>query len=251
MLHVERHETVALVRFERGEKLNAFNQQLIRELTRCAQNLQEDRATQAVVLTGSAQAFSSGMDLADEMWNDAGRDDLERREMYYGGVRMCEAWERLPQVSIAAIEGMAVGGGVALSLACDWRVMASDAFLYVPEVKAGINLQWGALPRLISLVGPARAKRICLLCEKFTAQQAFDWGLADALAAPGGAVAEALQLAAAAVRQPAVTVRMVKEAINATAGALHRVASFADADQSQLSAGFGAARAARESYRDR
>ena len=60
-------------------------------------------------------------------------------------------WESIPQITIAAIEKLAVGAGVAIALACDWRVLARDAYLYVPEVKIGLNLQWGALPRLITL----------------------------------------------------------------------------------------------------
>lgn len=70
-----------------------------------------------------------------------------------------------------------MGAGVAIALACDWRVLGRGAFLYVPEVKIGLNLQWGALPRLVTLVGPARAKRITLMAEKIDAQTALGWGL--------------------------------------------------------------------------
>ena len=102
-------------------------------------------------------------------------DDLKRRYRAYGGVRLCKAWESMPQITIAAMEKLAVGAGVAIALACDWRVLARDAYLYVPEVKIGLNLQWGALPRLISLVGPARAKRITIMCEKMWAEQALNY----------------------------------------------------------------------------
>jgi len=251
MIRIERQEKTAVVYFDRGEKLNAFNQALIQRLTRTAREFEQDQAIQAIVLAGTKNAFSSGMDLDDEMWNMPDATDLKRRETYYSGVRLCEAWERLPQITIAAIDGMAVGAGVALALACDWRVAAKDAFLYVPEVMVGINLQWGALPRLISLVGPAKAKRICLLCEKLPAEQALAWGLLDEIASAGGAVETALGLASEVSKQPDVAVRMIKEAINATSNALHRATSFADADQSQLSGGFLAARSAREKFLDR
>ncbi|GIT49080.1 MAG: hypothetical protein Ct9H300mP14_10080 [Gammaproteobacteria bacterium] len=102
--------------------------------------------------------------------------DLEIRRRFYRGVRLCQAWEDLPQITIAAAEGMMVGAGCALGLACDWRVLASDAYLFVPEVQVGLNLQWGALPRLVTLVGPARAKEICLLGEKMSSDQALDFG---------------------------------------------------------------------------
>jgi enoyl-CoA hydratase/carnithine racemase len=154
----------------------------------------------------------------------------------------------MPQITVAAMNGLAVGAGVALALACDWRVLASDAYLYVPEVKIGLNLQWGALPRLISLVGPARAKRIVVLCERMSPQQALDWGLIEEIAAPGDAVGTAMRLAETAATRPPATTRMVKEAINATAYALHRASVFADADQSALTRTFRDAIAARETF---
>ncbi len=248
MIRVERQGKTAIVRFDRGEKLNAFNQQLITALAKTAQEFELDKETQTIVLTGRPDAFSAGMDLDDKMWHMPDATDLERRETFYSGVRLCAAWERLPQITIAAINGMAVGAGVAIALACDWRVASSDAFLYVPEAKIGINLQWGAIPRLISLVGPAKAKRICLLCEKLDAQSAFDWGFLEEIAPPGAAVDSAVDLAAKVNAQPDVAVRMIKEAINATNNALHVATSYADADQSQLSGSLEAARAARNEF---
>jgi enoyl-CoA hydratase/carnithine racemase len=245
---IEQRGSVAVVRFDRHGNLNAFNQATILELTAVARDFQEDLTTRAVVLTGTQRAFSAGIDLKDSAtWQDVD-DDVALRQRAYRGVRLCKAWEEMPQVTVAAMDGLAVGAGVALALACDWRVLAADAYLYVPEVKIGLNLQWGALPRLITLVGPARAKRIVLLCEKMAAAQALAWGLIEAVAEPGGAVNEALRLAEQAASMPPATVRMVKEAINATANALHSASAFADADQSALTRSFSDAIRARESF---
>ena len=239
---IEKKGAVALVRFDRKGARNAFNQETILELTDVARRFQDDLETQAVVLTGTREAFSGGIDLKERATRavTAGTD-LELRQTYYRGVRLCQAWEDMPQITVAAIEGMAVGAGVALPLALDWRVMGKGAFLYVPEVKIGINLQWGALPRLITLVGPARAKRICILCERMSADHALDWGLVEEVAEDGHVVEKAMELAAAAASMPAPAVRMVKEAVNATAYALHKATSYADADQSQLSTNFRSA----------
>jgi enoyl-CoA hydratase/carnithine racemase len=245
---MERDGNVALVRFDRGGRLNAFDQTTILELTEVAQRFHADTKTRAVVLTGTSNAFSAGIDLKDAATWAASEDDVELRDRSYRGVRLCRAWEEMPQITVAAMNGLAVGAGVALALSCDWRVLASDAYLYVPEVKIGLNLQWGALPRLISLVGPARAKRIVVLCERMSPQQAFDWGLIEEIAAPGDAVATAMGLAEAAATMPPATTRMVKEAINATAYALHRASAFADADQSTLTRTFRDAIAAREAF---
>jgi enoyl-CoA hydratase/carnithine racemase len=248
IIKIERRGRTAVVRFDRGVNLNAFNQELIQGLTEVAIEFQSDVETQSVVLTGGAKAFSAGIDLKDSSnWEEID-DDVQLRERFYRGVRLCQAWEDMPQITVAAIEGFAVGAGVAIALACDWRVMSRTAYLYVPEVKIGLNLQWGALPRLITLVGPARAKRIVVLCEKMAAEHALEWGLVEEITEEGAAVEKALELATGAAEMPAATVRMIKEAVNATAGALHRVSAFADADQSQLSRGFKAATAAREQF---
>jgi enoyl-CoA hydratase len=245
---LERQGNVALVTFDRKRSLNAFDQETILELTDVARAFQDDLETQAVVLAGSPNAFSAGIDLKDTATWEALDSDVALRERFYRGVRLCQAWEDMPQVTIAAMEKLAVGAGCAIALACDWRVLARDAYLYVPEVKIGLNLQWGALPRLITLVGPARAKRIVLLCEKMAADQALDWGLVDELAEPGRAVDKALELAGIAASMPAATTRMVKQAVNATANALHKASAFADADQSALTRTYHDAIAARAAF---
>jgi enoyl-CoA hydratase len=245
---VENRGNTAVVTFDRHGSLNAFNQQTILELTDVARGFQDDLETQAVVLTGSPQAFSAGIDLKDSSTWEEMNNDVALRERFYRGVRLCQAWEDMPQITVAAMERLAVGAGVAIALACDWRVLARDAYLYVPEVKLGLNLQWGALPRLITLVGPARAKRIVLLCEKMSAEHALDWGLVDELADSDKAVDVALGLAEAAAAMPAATTRMVKQAINATANALHQASTYADADQSALTRTYTDAVAARQAF---
>jgi enoyl-CoA hydratase/carnithine racemase len=248
---IERRGPIALVRFDRRGNLNAFDQATILELTEVGRAFQDDLDTRAVVLTGAPNAFSAGIDLKDPATWQTPESDVALRHRSYRGVRLCQAWEDMPQVTVAAMEGLAVGAGVAIALACDWRVLAKDAYLYVPEVKIGLNLQWGALPRLVSLVGPARAKRIVLLCEKMAADRAYDWGLVDEIAESGGAVAKAVELAERAASMPPATTAMVKEAINATAGALHRASAFADADQSALTRTFADAIAARADFAKR
>ncbi len=127
---LERSDDVMIVRFDRKGALNAFDQKMITELTDTAKLLAEDLTLRSVVLTGASAAFSSGIDLKDaQNWELEAMSDLEIRRRFYRGVRLCQAWEDLPQITIAAAEGMMVGAGCALGLACDWRVLASDAYL--------------------------------------------------------------------------------------------------------------------------
>jgi enoyl-CoA hydratase/carnithine racemase len=127
---IEKRDGVAIVRFDRKANLNAFNEKLVVELTHAAQGFFDDLETHVVVLTGAPNAFSAGFDLkAVDSWPSE-TDDLKRRYRAYGGVRLCRAWESMPQITIAAIEKLAVGAGVAIALACDWRVLARDAYVH-------------------------------------------------------------------------------------------------------------------------
>jgi len=244
-VEIERNGDIAIVRMKREKSLNAFNRELTEELTEVGRQFHREHDTHAVILTGSLRAFSAGADLKE------GRPPMtfaEQRERSHLGRHLCNAWEGMPQTTIAAIEGPAVGAGCAIAIACDWRVMAQDAYLYVPEVKIGLTLQWQAIPRLVSLVGPARAKRIVMLCEKMPAAQALDWGLIEEIAPPGGAIDKALELARAARAMPPVIMTMTKQAINATANANLHAVSFMDADLSILVRDTDEAVAAREQF---
>lgn len=245
-VEVERRGDIAIVTLARPASLNAFNYELIRELTEVARSFHEDHDTHAVVLTGAGRGFCAGFDLKQEAQQGS---FAERRAATHLGRHLCRAWEDMPQTTIAAIEGPAVGAGAAIAVCCDWRVMAEDAYFYVPEVKIGLTLQWQAIPRLVALVGPARTKRIVMLCEKMPARQALDWGLAEEVAPSGGALDKALELARTACSMPAVIMTMSKQAINATANALLHATAHMDSDVSMLVFDSEEAVAAREAFK--
>lgn len=245
-VEVERRDNIAIVALARPESLNAFNDELVEELTEVGQSFHRDHTINAVILTGRGKGFCAGFDLKQP---PPPQDFAERRDVMQLGRRLCRTWEEMPQTTIAAIEGPAVGAGVAIAISCDWRVMAENAYLYVPEVKIGLTLQWQAIPRLVTLVGPARAKRIVMLCEKMEAAQALDWGLAEDIAPAGGAMEKALELARVACSMPPVIMTMSKQAINATANAQLHATSFMDSDVSMLVFDTEEARAAREQFR--
>ena len=79
---------------------------------------------------------------------------------------MTRAWQEMEQITIGAIEGFCVGGGVALAVALDFRVMARDAHLRVPEVGLGMNMSWQSVPRMLHLIGPARTKQAVILADQ-------------------------------------------------------------------------------------
>jgi len=155
--------------------------------------------------------FSAGADLKDSRrWANAAQPLDQQRDTAALGYRMARAWEELPQITLAAIEGYAIGGGLALAAALDWRVIAKDAFVSLPEISLGIPLTWGTLPRLVNLVGPAKAKRLTILCERVPAAEALAMGLADFVSPPGKAFKAACDLAAQVRALPRNSVRMSK-----------------------------------------
>ena len=121
-----------------------------------------------------------------------------------------------------------VGGGAALAVACDLRVMAKSARLYVPEVARGMNMSWGSIPRMTALIGPARAKRLAALCEKVDAETALAWGLADAVADDGNVLERAMAFARMAAELPPTALKMVKRDVNIAALALSQATAHRD-----------------------
>jgi enoyl-CoA hydratase/carnithine racemase len=232
MISIRKTGAVAIVTYDRGERRNALSVTAMQALTQVARDFQDDTTTTCVVLTGTKAEFSAGVDLKDPArWEIDGLGLDERRHVAATGLRLCKAWDEMPQLTVAAIEGLNVGGGIALALACDWRVMGESAFLLVPEIQKGITLGWQALPRLINLVGPSRAKQIILLGERMAAACALKDGLVDWVCPDGLAEAQATDLALRVAGNPAAVVKMTKQAVNAYANALAQVATFADVDQ--------------------
>jgi enoyl-CoA hydratase/carnithine racemase len=245
-LSLETGGRVAVVRLNRPQSRNALSQSVMRELTHCARAIADQIDIDVVLLTGSERWFSAGADLKDEpSWEDQSLSLVARREVSSLGYRMCRAWEEMPQVTIACMEGYAIGGGLALALACDWRVLADDAFVSLPEIALGIPLTWGTIPRLTALLGPAQAKRLIILCERMPAAQALAIGLVDYVAPCSGTMDKAQEVAARVLQMPAAAVRMSKESVNAVAGALSHATAYSAHDQFALAAASAESRAAR------
>ncbi|MDO8838321.1 MAG: enoyl-CoA hydratase/isomerase family protein [Parvibaculum sp.] len=233
---IERAGRVATVRFDRGDRVNALSARLLRDLTATARLLRDDVTTSAVILTGG-KAFTGGADLADpEMVKRASASLLERREMLRAGPDMCDAWEALDQVTIVAIEGFCIGGGVALSVACDFRIAGRGAHFRLPEIPLGMNMSWHTQPRMVNLIGPSRAKQLTIFGERVGAEQAEQWGLIDEICDDGKALESAHRWAEKVAALPPVSVRMAKRGITQAATALNAAVTFMDADQFALAA---------------
>lgn len=233
---VERRGRVAIVRLDRGDGMNPLSLQALRELTEAAHAFSTDLETTAIVLTGAGKGFSAGRDLRDPQMDErVSKPMIERRHLSGAGARLCRAWEELEQFTIAAVEGFAIGGGLALAAALDFRVMGEGAHFRAPEIGLGISMSWGSIPRLINLVGPARTKQILILAqERISARDALNWGLVQDVVPDGTALDHAVAIAEKAAAMPPVTVRMTKQTVNAIANASAAAHIHMDTDQLML-----------------
>ena len=233
----EQRGRVALIRFDRGDGRNAMSREVMRQLIAVAASFEEDAETSAIVLTGDPRSFCVGFDLRDvESTKLAGAGLAERRQAQTLGARLCRGWASLAPLTIVAVEGYCIGGGVALAVACDLRVAGNNAKLSIPEIDRGMNMTWGSLPRLVSLIGPARTKRLVILGQALSGEEARGIGLVDEATQPGLALDRALALAAQVAAKPPLPVRMNKLAINAAAS-LNEATASADFDQLLLCQG--------------
>ena len=227
---------IAVVRFDRGDGINALSPEALRQLTAAARSFEDDSDTSVVVLTGGAKAFSAGFDLKDPEGKSRKTMDIGalRRHLKLGP-RLSHAWQEMEQITIGAIEGFCIGGGVALAVALDFRVMADNAHLRVPEIGLGMNMSWQSIPRMLHLIGPARTKQAVILADqRISAGEALQWGLVEEVVDPGKAFDAAMAMAAKVAAQPPLSVAMTKLTVNRLAHALDDLASHMDVDQFAL-----------------
>ena len=243
---------IVTVTLNRPAQRNAFSIALMRELTQFARSMELNHDTDVVIVTGTPNYFSAGADLRDPVrWEAESKPLAEQRDIAAAGFRLCKAWEEMPQITIAAIEGYAIGGGLAFSLACDWRVLAQDAYVRLPEIALGFPLTWGTIPRIVNMAGPATAKRIVILCERIESEAALAMGLVDYLAPRGRTVPRAHEIAAQVLSMPRASVRMSKETINTLAGLYTAIGSHASGEQFMLASRDPESRAARRGAVDK
>lgn len=211
-LRVERQGLVELWTLNRPERRNALSVPLLQTLLSNAIRVYDDSTCRVVVITGDMKAFSAGADLKEREGKDGaftlGAIDLFRAAF--------DAIDRLPLPVIAAMDGLALGGGLELALACDLRIAAPGIRLGLPETTLGIIPGAGGTQRLTRLVGPARAKEWILLGEIHDVEEALRVGVVTRLAAAGQtALATAIEIAERLAEGATVALGAALEAIDA------------------------------------
>ncbi len=231
-LVVEKDGDVAIVTLNRPERYNALNVALMKEIEKVAESFQDDIETRVVIFTGAGKHFSAGRDLQDRRMKLPGQDSLLARQRdFHVGPRMIRKLTEINQITIAAINGGALGGAACIVSALDFRIGADDCFAAYPEVGLGIPLSWVSLPLCVRLVGPARAKRFVILSQREKAQTLLEWGFLDEVVPKQDLMKRARELAAQYAATPPVAAQMVKRSVNAIASALDNAIMHMDSDQ--------------------
>lgn len=231
---VERNGAVATVRFNRPEKLNPVNEKVMREILAITQEFQEDDDTRVIILTGQGRSFCVG---ADMNMLSAGVDREKQQQLSDSaklrsaktGWRIMDEWERLDQITIAAINGFAVGGGLSLAMACDFRIAASGVRIWIPEVRLGVPYMWGSISRLINLIGMAKAKELIMTCDEVTAEEALSLGLVNQVVAADQLQAATVAFAGKILNKPPMALRRTKEFFKALSANRAGDITYADA----------------------
>jgi enoyl-CoA hydratase/carnithine racemase len=200
---------VAHVRLNRPDVLNAMDQEVFFGLRDAAHRAGSDPEVRALVLSGEGRAFSSGLDTSIfAAGMDGGGNPLA---LDIAALQSCfTAYEEIGVPTIAAIRGLALGGGIQLAAACDLRVAGDDAELAVYEIRWGIIPDLGGTQRLPRLIGLGRAKELVLTGRRVGATEALAWGLVNRVVAPEQVVKEALAWAGELAAGPPLALSAAK-----------------------------------------
>ena len=229
-IQINKSGHIAWVHFNRPDKANALNYEHLSEIEDAALSFREDAETRVIVFTGNGKHFSSGADLSDP--GEAYRVPLvHRRRRMRMGERTIEAILDIDQITIAAWNGAAMGGGACVATACDFRIGATNCFMQYPEIDIGLNLMWKSLPLIVNLVGPARAKRLVVGGERIHANELEKWGVLDQVVELDDLFSAATTMAEFYAAKPPIAAQMIKQSTNQIANALNHAIMHMDVDQ--------------------
>jgi len=222
-LGLEIADRVATLTLNRPSKLNALSAEMIAASLAALRELAEDREVGAIVLTGAGRAFCAGGDVSHMMRGDvasmsggtAGETTMEERmDVLRRGQELSWLLYTLPKVTIAAVNGFAMGAGLGIALSCDLRFASTAAKLGTAYAKVGFGGDYGITWQLTRLVGPAKAKELFFFADPIEADEALRIGLVNRVVDDGRLAEEVGELARRIASGPLVSYRYMKENVN-------------------------------------
>jgi 2-(1,2-epoxy-1,2-dihydrophenyl)acetyl-CoA isomerase len=211
----EQDDGILTVTLNRPDKLNAFTDTMLDELTDAFKKADVDSTVRVVVLTGAGRGFCPGQDLGAAVERGAGSGNFSYSEHLRGHYNpLILGMRALSKPIIAAINGVAAGAGMSLSLACDYRIAAESASFIQAFVKVGLVPDSGSTWMLQRLIGITRALDMMLTGRKVNAQEALEMGLVNKVVANDQLMDSARQLAQEFANAPTKTIGYIKQAVN-------------------------------------
>jgi enoyl-CoA hydratase/carnithine racemase len=210
-LELEPHGKTLVIRLNRPEQLNALNARLMQELAEILQWAQQCTEIFCVILTGNGKAFAAGADIT-EMQPKQYADCLSQDDFL-------APWDKLHTFSkpiIAAVNGVALGGGCEIALMCDIILASDTARFGQPEINIGVIPGAGGTQRLAKLVGKHRTMELVLTGRLFSAQEALHWGMVNAVYPAEQLLPEALALAGTMASKSLTALILAKKAVQAS-----------------------------------
>jgi enoyl-CoA hydratase len=209
---IEHDGAILTLTLNRPDKLNAIDGAMLDALGEALGEIERDRAVRAVILTGAGRAFSAGADIKE--WTAL--PPLEfGRSWGLRGHALFDRLAALPPPVIAALNGIAFGGGLELALCADIRIASEQARLGLPEVTIAALPGWGGTQRLPRLIGPGRAKHMILTGQPIDPAKAEGWGLVSEVVAADALLARAKELAAQIAANAPLSVQAAKRLVDA------------------------------------
>lgn len=205
---------IGFIKLNRPNKLNALSFQMIRDIIDALLEAEVDPMIKVIILSGTKDVFCAGADIAEEKDMtplDALRFDLR-------GQKICSLMQFSEKPLIAAISGYALGGGLELALACDFRICSNNAVFGFPEVTLSVTTGWGGATSLSKMVGPNKAKEILMLGEKLSAQEAFNIGIVNQVVETKDLFKASENLAKKLSAIPPISLSLIKQSIHRFCG---------------------------------
>lgn len=207
----DKSEGIAQITLNRPEALNAWSKELAKEFLTALENAGNDSEVKVVVITGAGEkAFSAGADIKAMV----GMDAIKARDLSRMGYKICNAIENTEKPVIAAINGYALGGGMEVSMACDFRIASEKARMGQTEINIGLIPGWGGTQRLTRLVGKAKAKELVFTGKIIDAKTAYQWGLVNKVVPPEELKAAVREFALELAGKAPVALRLAKTLID-------------------------------------
>lgn len=210
-IKLEREGNILWITINRQHRLNSFNDVFMEELSDILDITEADHSVKCLIVTGEGdRAFSVGADLT--MFSKA--TPVKAESFSRVGQKVFGKIEEMSNPVIAAINGFALGGGLELALACDFRVAAEHAVLGSPEITLGLIPGWGGTQRLVRIIGLARAKEMVMLGKRLEAEEALKIGLVTRVVHYDELKDVARELAKKLAEGPPVALKYAKHALN-------------------------------------